>query len=142
MFCEACARGYMTPENLAATARWTTRRKRVENLALRNDASKVERITRQSFAAETDERRLGQLMALEGIRWTMASIILHFAFPEDYPTLTKAVLNTIEGPSTKSFNNWIRITDLCRETKRQYGVTMRELDRALWTYDYKCGSKP
>ena len=67
----------------------------------------------------------------------MASVILHFAFPNRYPVLDVRVMHTIDGPRSYNFSSWTRITEFCRNESAEYGVTMRELDRALWTYHKK-----
>lgn len=49
------------------------------------------------------------------------------------------VMHTIGGPAY-NFDRWTRVTDLCRSQIIKCGVTMRELDLALWTQDYRrCG---
>jgi hypothetical protein len=45
-------------------------------------------------------------------------------------------MRTIDGPRGYNFDRWIQITEFCRAASMESGVTMRELDRALWTHDY------
>lgn len=71
----------------------------------------------------------------------MASVILHLAFPGMFPILDMRMMRTIDGPHGYNFDEWIQITEFCRAASNEYGVTMRELDRALWTYDYNCTQK-
>lgn len=129
-------RGHMIPDDLRATARWKYPGKRLMNLIGENTPDEVAEITRVSFAATTERLRVGALLALHGIDWPMASVILHFAFPGHYPILDVRVMRTIDGPRGYNFDRWIQITEFCRAASMESGVTMRELDRALWTHDY------
>ena len=70
----------------------------------------------------------------------MASTILHFVFPECYPIIDIRAMSTLGGPDPSRFNRdfekWKEYYELCRNTAKEYGVSLRDLDRALWTYDY------
>ena len=55
--------------------------------------------------------------------------------PDDCAVLDKRVTRTIQGPCSYDFDSWIQIAKFCRTKSDEFGVTMRELDRALWTYD-------
>ena len=130
-------RGHMTSDELRATARWKYPGNRLVSLVAENTPDEIAEITRVSFAATSERLRIGALLALHGIGWPMASVILHFAFPGRYPILDVRVMHTIDGPRVYNFDGWTRITKFCRNKSAEYGVTMRELDRALWTHDYE-----
>ena len=133
-FKAARGRGYMILRDLRATAKWTYRGKALEDRVRRNTVDEVEMITRESFASTSERQRIDKLRDLQGVDWVMASVILHFAFPDCYPVLSQHALTAIGAPREQSFENWTSITKFCREKSTKYGVTMRELDRALWVY--------
>ena len=66
----------------------------------------------------------------------MASTILHFVFPCCYPILDVRAMRAVGCKPNFNFGMWKNFTDLCRETADEYCVTLRDLDRALWTSDY------
>ena len=96
----------------------------------------VREVSRVSFAAKSERLRIGALRVLEGIEWPRASAILHFVFPERYPILDVRAMRTVGGPlNSYTFRVWAEYTELCRRSAAEYGVTLRQLDRALWTFD-------
>lgn len=44
-------------------------------------------------------------------------------------------MNTVGGSAPYNFDKWVEYVDLCRETASKYGVDLRTLDKALWSYD-------
>jgi len=65
----------------------------------------------------------------------MASVILHFAFPDQYPILDVRAMNTVGGSTFYKFERWLEYLELCRTTAEGHGITMRTLDKALWALD-------
>lgn len=128
-------RRYMVPGDLSLIARWKYPGKALVNLVEKNTLIEVTEISQASFSATTERLRIGALLALHGVGWPMASVILHFAFPDRYPMLDKRVMRVVGAPATYSFDRWVEYTELCREASRRLGVSMRVLDRALWTLD-------
>ena len=82
-----------------------------------------------------DSVRIGALLALRGVQWPMASVILHFAFPDRYPILDVRAMNTVGGSTLYTFERWLEYLELCRATAKTHGITMRTLDKALWAFD-------
>ena len=130
-------RGHMTADELQVTAWWKCRGNRLAGRLGQNAPNDVEEITRVSFACTSERLRIGALRALHGVDWPMASVILHFAFPDRFPILDVRVMHSMGGPHAYNFDRWTRVTDLCRSKIMKCGITMRQLDRALWTHDYK-----
>jgi len=132
-------RGYMIPDDLEETAKWKYPGKKLRDLVRENTAEKLEENTRISFASITTEQdRVNALLQLRGVGWPMASAILHFAFPDEYPIIDEKVLRTINCQYKKdnfNFDRWTEFTKFCKAAHAEIGVSMRELDRALWTYD-------
>lgn len=131
----AAKRGYMKKDDLIAVAQWKWRGGRTRQLCDQNTEAEVEEITRVSFAAETERLRIGSLLALRGVYWPMASVILHFAFPDRYPILDVRAMNTVGGSTLYTFEKWLEYLELCQATAKSHGITMRALDKALWAFD-------
>lgn len=131
----AAGRGYLTKEDLIAVARWKWRGGRTRQLVSENTTEEVREISAVSFSAKTERLRVGALLSLRGVQWPMASVILHFAFPDRYPILDVRAMNTVGGNTFYTFEKWIDYVQLCRKAASDFGVSLRVLDRALWAYD-------
>ena len=131
----AVKRGYMTLEDLNETANWKWRGGRTRQLCAQNTEAETNEITSVSFAAKSERLRIGALLSLSGVQWPMASVILHFAYPNKYPILDVRAMNTVGGSKLYTFEKWLQYVELCRNAIATYDVTMRTLDKALWAYD-------
>lgn len=131
----AAQRGHMTREDLIAVARWKWRGGRTRQLCAENTEAEVVEITTASFGATSERLRIGTLLSLRGVQWPMASVILHFTFPDQYPILDVRVMNTVGGSPLYTYEKWVDYVGLCRRTAAEHGVSMRTLDKALWAFD-------
>lgn len=131
----AALRGYMTLPDLIEVARWKWRGGRTRQLCSLNTETEVNEISRVSFSTGSERLRIGALLALSGVNWPMASVILHFRFPDRYPILDVRAMNTVGGSKLYTFERWLEYVELCQATAMQYGITMRTLDKALWAFD-------
>ena len=131
----AVLRKYMTMSDLVEVARWKWRGARTRQLCEKNSAEDVEEITRASFAANSERLRIGALLSLHGVGWPMASVILHFSFPDRYPILDARAMKTVGGSTIYNFERWMDYTELCRSKAKQFDVPLRVLDKALWGFD-------
>ena len=128
----AIARGYMTRVDLAAVATWKWRGGRTRQLCAKNTEADVKEVTKISFAANSERLRIGALLALDGVQWPMASVILHFGFPDQYPILDKRTMKSVGGSSNYTIELWKEYTDLCVAKAIEYNVSLRCIDKALW----------
>ena len=102
-----------------------------------NPVDEVRQTTAASFAADTEEQsRIEGLLDLRGVGWLMASTIRHFVFPCCYPILDVRAMRAVGCNANYSFGMWKDYKKLCRQTADEYGVTLRDLDRSVWTWDY------
>lgn len=131
----AAQRGHMTREDLIAVARWKWRGGRTRQLCAENTEAEVVEITTASFGATSERLRIGTLLSLRGVQWPMASVILHFTFPDQYPILDVRAMNTVGGSPLYTYEKWVDYVGLCRRTAAEHGVSMRTLDKALWAFD-------
>lgn len=132
---KAVQRGYMTRDELVEVARWKWKGGGPRRLAAENTEDDVREITRISFATSSERLRITALLALKGVHWPMASVILHFAFPDRYPIFDVRVMHTVGGSKHYTLDSWLKYAELCRTTAQKLGVTMRVLDQALWQKD-------
>ena len=126
-------RGHMTRDDLVQIARWKWRGGATRKLVKRNTEEEVRAITAASFASSCERLRLGVLRSLEGVDWPMASVILHFAFPTRYPVLDVRALGTLGLPIKYHQQNWEGYAEACRGKAQELGISLRTLDKALWT---------
>ena len=145
-------RGYMTLDELKSVAKWKYPGGALQKLVNNNSEAVVKEITKVSFAANSKRLRFGSLLCLQGVGWPMASTILHFTnnlFSADtmdintgYPILDFRVMRTVRviSPNKKinsyTFQLWWNYVELVRAKAKEFGVSLRTLDRALWTYNY------
>ena len=131
-------RGYMTLGELKQTANWFLPGPFLIGKVSKNTSEHVESATREAFAAASERERVRLLQCLDGVGWSMASAILHLAFPQcHYPIVSKYVTATIETSPVDSFEGWFAVTEFLREKRSEYGVDIRKLDQALWAYSRK-----
>jgi hypothetical protein len=131
----AASRGNMTREDLITVAKWKWKGGRTRQLCGENSPQDVEDITRVSFATGSERLRIGALLALRGVQWPMASVILHFAFPTKYPIFDVRAMRSVGGSTVYTFEMWQNYSILCRKCALDNGVSMRTLDKALWAFD-------
>jgi hypothetical protein len=132
---------YLDKPHFKDIARWKSQRplRHYES----NDDDLVQEVTALAFAARRDDLRLQLLMLLNGVGVPVASTILHFAFPDEYPIMDVRAVTTLRrfGLWTQPTRPWFDVEDwqvythlMCDHAKR-LDVTLRELDKALWKSD-------
>ena len=128
-------RGYLTKAELMALGDWKTPRSRPHRL--KNSEELVLETTRIAFAARSEELKIGVLRILDGVEWPTASVILHLCDRGDYPILDWrafwSVGNSLPLPPY-TFGRWLGYTLFTRGLARSTGLSMRDVDRALWQY--------
>lgn len=127
-------RGYLTREDFILLVWWKS--PRTVSRAEQNNDALLEEVTRLALSqGVSEELRIRILPVLNGVQWPVASVILHFGFENQYPILDFRALWSLQEaqPRTYSFDLWLRYVAFCRQYVVQHQVTMRDLDRALWT---------
>ena len=131
--------GYLLETELRKMACW--KHEELPSYIDNNPPGHVERITTEAFSLDDDWEKLKKLMrfygGLQGVRQSVASVILHLYDSKKYPILDVHALRTI-GIDNKKVNYdepfWRKYVNLCRAKAERYNVSMRTLDRALWKY--------
>lgn len=127
-------RRYLTFDELRQICAWKS--SRIGRKVDRNTAEEVEELTRFAFSTESEKARIWILLLLGGVGWPTASVILHFCHRDRYPILDRRALWSLQVPVPKvySLDIWLAYTHACRDLADAAGVSMRDLDRALWQY--------
>ena len=88
------------------------------------------------MGAKTERARIETLTIIDGVQWSMASVVLHLFHADPYPILDFRALWSVglDVPTPYTFEFWWPYVKLCRAIFAERGVDMRTLDRALWQY--------
>jgi hypothetical protein len=129
----AARAGAYSRDDFLTIVRWKSARALPR--AERNTAASVSTATRASFAAKDELSRIAAMTGLEGVGVPVASALLHFAFPDAYPILDFRALASLGESTTMtqySPSFWARYVERCRDLAKDAGVSLRDLDKALW----------
>lgn len=130
-------------ETFKSIYKWKTRDRSKGHLDLKNYEIYEKAITSLLSKIE-DNKKIKNIVDLNGIRFPVASTILHFIFPEDFPILDIRTANTLwdkyvlskkMGDNLKDYllyrDSILKIREKCRF------FSLRQIDRALFTYNEK-----
>jgi hypothetical protein len=126
-------RGYFTCKEFLAVCAWKT--PRTKQLVKRNKDETVRSTTELALSTSLEHVKLPVLSSLHGVGWPTASALLHLA-TDRYPIIDFRALWSVGFERTVPLNYdfWEQYVEFCRRLADQSGVSMRELDRALWWY--------
>ncbi len=137
--------GYYTRADFLEVCEWKTRG-RVRRHYERNKEDDVRRVTAKALSSPDEPTRLWTLVApgLAGVQMPTASVLLHLAVsdPSSSPTTDKAYpiidFRALWSLSCEkrcdTFEFWWSYVQVCRALATEVGLSMRDLDRALWEY--------
>ena len=127
--------GYLTKTELMEMGGWKHRA-----LPSKIDGH-IEKITAEAFRPGDDWEKLKKLISyyggLDGVRESVASVILHLYDQERYPILDRHALWSLTIDYKKVDYDepfWKRYVKFCREKAECHNVCMRTLDRALYKF--------
>lgn len=125
---------YLNKEMFLRLCCWKSQRPKRHYI--KNEEQKIIEITRIAFSTNNEKEKIETLMTLYGVRYPVASAILHFAFPDKYPIMDFKVIESLgwEKPNYYNFIFWEKYCNNIRELSKQYGMPIRTIDKALWTY--------
>ena len=137
--------GYLLTSELREMGRW--KHWALPSKIDKNPPGHIEKITAEAFSPGDDWEKLKKLISyyggLDGVRQSVASVILHLYDPKKYPILDEHALRSVgikeeyvHGPK---YPFWQEYVDLCRAEVKCYDVSMRTLDRALYKYSESGG---
>lgn len=128
----------LTRDILVDIAKWKAIR--VMGYVMKNDEQYVKEVTQVSLSTKNEKLKIEILTLLNGVQIRMASAILFFCFPEQYTVMdyrawdSLKALDKINGEIGDTFECWQKYNEICREIAKQNGVSLRELDKALWQF--------
>jgi hypothetical protein len=130
--------GYYTRADFLEVCEWKTRG-RPRHHYQSNSEKEVRRVTALALSITDEKTRItsliGEYGGLRGVSWPTASVLLHLAHTEPYPILDFRALWSLQVErSYYTFDFWQDYVRACRNLAVECGVTMRNLDRALWEY--------
>ena len=132
---------YLDKKMFVRLCEWKSARPRKHCRA--NDEATIIEVTRAAYIASDSLVKLSLLKTLQGVGVAVAACILHFLQPDVYPifdyharnTLKKAGLWTREDSRSSDDRAWLEYVRVMRELSKKLGVTLRQLDKALFAYD-------
>ena len=128
-------RGYFSKPEFEQICAWKTPRSKPKVAG--NSAEFIEAATRTALSTASEQLRVEVLTLLHGVSWPTASVVLHFCHQEPYPILDVRALWSLGVDASKvpyTFDLWWGYTQVCRGLAKSTGLSMRQLDRALWQY--------
>jgi hypothetical protein len=101
-----------------------------------NGETFVREVTREALSTPSERLRIEILTLLDGVSWPTASVILHFGHEESYPILDFRAFWSLgfDKPPRYDFDIWWEYVQFSRNLSQKHGLTVRELDKALWKY--------
>ncbi|MFC1945438.1 hypothetical protein ACFLWF_01645 [Chloroflexota bacterium] len=131
---------YLDKEYFVRLGNWKSARARKHYESNRNE--EVIDITRKSYIATDELEKLKLLMTLKGVGVPVASTILNYMQPDKFPifdyhcrnVLTEAGLWMKVGNDANN-KAWLDYVYIMRELANKLGVSLRELDKAMFAYD-------
>ena len=131
---------YFDKEHFVRLGKWKTPRQK-ENYKS-NDESLVKGATHLAYEVPHERLKLHILKVLKGVGVPVASTFLHFLHPDKFPIFDVRVRSSLNkagkwnrSVGDASDNAWLEYVDIMRDLSRRLGVSLRELDKALWAYD-------
>jgi hypothetical protein len=93
----------------------------------------IEEATAATHAGDV-RRAVASLMKLEGVGLKMASAFLTAMFPTIYTVCDVRASEALGQDDYGSLRYYVAYLTACRRMAGQYGVTLRDLDRANWQW--------
>lgn len=129
---------HLTTDILKNIEEWKWGRKR--GLVKNNKDQFIIDVTEISLKTENKRLRLEILTLLKGVHIRMASAILYFCFPTKQTIMDRYAWNALKyfgelnTDIKDDFEHWESYNGKCLEIAKKYGVSLRDLDKALWQY--------
>jgi hypothetical protein len=132
---------YVDREHLLQLGEWKAPHRIRQYLVLNSDGQ-IETTTAEAIESRDERFKFFRLQDLKGVGPAVASVILHFAHPEQYMIYDARALQSLGWPikSNPSFRDWERYTDLARKLSDDLGLPIRTIDKALWAHSERQGA--
>lgn len=118
--------------NLLPIADWKSPRRKA--LISSNDQNLVSEILPLACSASHEQTAIAVLCGLSGVGVPMASAILTSIDPNRYTVIDRRVLIVLTGNEWEpTVGDYAWYLNFCKSTVKKHGMSLRDLDRALWT---------
>jgi hypothetical protein len=131
-------------DDIERVYRWKSARSVGHLLA--NDREQVVRAVRSALTATDDATALARVESLDGVKARTGSALLAVFRPERYTVMDRRAWLTLEAfgylsdlQHTSWTLAWPGYMNVCRRVASRTRVSLRELDRALWSADGQTG---
>ncbi|MFA6274515.1 MAG: hypothetical protein WC662_05125 [Candidatus Paceibacterota bacterium] len=137
---------YLTNEEFFAIVIWKSNRSKTKVLkGVEISGKTIKRIT-EKFEEQNREEKINNLVKISGIHIPIASAILSVCFSNEFTiadyrvaeTINKIKNTEIKNPSY-SIENYLEYLDICKEIAEKWNLSLRDLDKCLWGYDFYKG---
>jgi len=131
---------YLTREKFIKLGLWKSKRPRKHYENSKNTDKFVKEVTSFAFKTNDERKRIESLLningGLKGVSWPVASVILHFAFPETCPIMDYRVIWSLgwEQPRNYSLAFWRKYVNKLRSLAKKFYLPLRTIEKALWCY--------
>ncbi|RMD91125.1 MAG: hypothetical protein D6807_00345 [Alphaproteobacteria bacterium] len=135
---QAVKRGYLLKDEFIEMACWKSRRP--ISWYQKNSESRIQSLSKRAFQARIRDEALRALDDLEGVALPTATAILHW-FRKDTPIIDVRVCGAfgieerVARSKTYSYGSYADLAERIMEEAKRVGVTLRQMDRALWVWD-------
>jgi hypothetical protein len=122
---------------------WKTGNRGKSRPAKNNDKSIARALKLVVEERDNPIRPIDALTQLSGVGVPVASAIMTAVFPGRFTVIDFRALSalSVEGYSTSSSEKYLEYVEYCIALARNWGVTLRDLDRALWKWSEKHDAK-
>jgi thermostable 8-oxoguanine DNA glycosylase len=102
----------------------------------KNTDEEIADALRLAVSAKTERGAMASLMGLEGVNVAVASAVMTAIRPRRYTVIDFRALHSlgVENRNGLSLGFYLEYLEFCRSLAKEQGVTLRELDRALWRW--------
>lgn len=127
---------YLNRQQLIKLCLWKSKRPQKHYKDIENDDLAVKEITKFALSCKSEVARIKALTMLKGVSWPVASVILHFAYPNKYPILDFRAIWSLAWPQPKKYDCafWSNYIKEIKKIAKNNKVSLRTLDKALWYY--------
>ncbi len=131
---------YLTRDKFIKLGLWKSKRLKRHYENPENTDRFVREVTAFSFRTNDERKRIESLLGtnngIKGVSWPVASVILHFAFPEKYSIMDFRVIWSLGWQQPKSYNCefWQNYVSELQNLSKKFSLSLRTLDKALRYY--------
>ncbi|MSP67602.1 MAG: hypothetical protein EXQ96_05815 [Alphaproteobacteria bacterium] len=131
--------GEFSRANLKIIFKWKTNGRGIRRLCANTDEQIVDAL-QLATRAKTERSAIAVLVGLYGVAVPVASAILTAIDPERYTIIDFRALEALGvRVPTPSIDFYLEYIACCRDLASRYGVSLRDLDRALWQWSKERG---